>query len=532
VKQIRDVRDNPTRAARLIARQWPLLLACAVIAGAAAYWVSHRQAKKYTASALIAVASPNTLAQLNGEQVLDVPADTEARDASTVAALITQPTVLEQTASSLGHRLTPSQLLAALNVVVNENANLISVSATTGSAPFSADVANATVRKFIGLRQESEIQSDLSAQKQIRQQLAALGSGKQHTALAQLLGQRLRAVQALAAAGSDVSIAQTAQPPLAPSSPRPKRLALVGVIAGLLIGLLLAFLRSRADDRVLDSSELQELWPLPVVGVIPNHRQLSRQPRRVPAAAVGDVFAVARARIALLLNQTPGAARAVAVCSASEGEGKTTCAWQLAQAAAAASTRVLLIEGDLRKPDLAQRLSLPSGIGLADYLAGASFDDVVTAVPTESRPADGPGLVVDVVFAGKVGVSASGLLAQGGLRELLKIADSRYELILIDAPPRFVSDAVVLVTEADAVLVVARVGVVTRARFAALRAQLNESSTPVIGMIVNGATGEAAYGYEPAVTSAQRVIPQHDHSAETPTRSGPSRGPVDPAQPV
>ncbi len=139
-----------------------------------------------------------------------------------------------------------------------------------------------------------------------------------------------------------------------PIGPSPKRDAILALIAGGLLGLGIALLRARLDDRIRDLSELSERWDLPVLGLIPESSDLANPSPKLPSPAATEAFALARTNLRYL--HVGGDVRTVVVTSAIAEEGKSTVSWNLALAAAMAEQRVLLIEADLRRPVMASGL--------------------------------------------------------------------------------------------------------------------------------------------------------------------------------
>jgi receptor protein-tyrosine kinase len=314
-----------------------------------------------------------------------------------------------------------------------------------------------------------------------------------------LIGQRLRSVEAISAGGggSDVSVVQTASTPTVASSPRPKRLLIVGLVVGLLLGAALGLLRARFDDRIRDATEFEELFPVPLVGAIPSSGKLRERGRALPPPPVLEAFVSARTSLRYL--HVGGDLRTLVLTSTGSGEGKTTSTWYLAVAAAIADSRVLVIEADLRQPDMARRLSMHPEAGLTEVLAGLrSPREVVVPVPFGDSGNVLAGSV-DVIFAGALPPSPIPLLERGRLLDLLNAVRGRYDMVLIDTPPTVVGDALVIAGQADAVLVVARRGTPTRRAFLRAREQLEGTGTPVVGILVNGIGGAGGtYGYSSA----------------------------------
>jgi polysaccharide biosynthesis transport protein len=490
-----------SRNVRRVLRQWPLVAICAVLASVAAYTVSSSEAKQYKATATIEVDAPDVLAQLNGESNVTT-SDAAALDAATISALITEPTILERASTALRGRLSPAALSSALQVAVGTDDNLVTVSATTTSAALSATVANTTATTFVNARRGRTIADDSQAETDLKLQLRSLGVGGASSPLGQLIGQRLRAVEAISAGGggSDVSIVQTAQAPSAAVSPRPKRLAIVGLVLGLLLGLAFVSVRARFDDRIREPQEFEDLWPLPLVGTIPSAGKLRDAGRTVPPAGILEAFGSARATLRYL--HVGGDIKTLVVTSAGTGEGKTTSSWQLAVAAAVAESRVLVIEADLRKPNMANMLGVHPTAGLTEMLAGLKgLDETTIGAVKFGDAARGISGSVDVIFAGTVPPSPVALLERGRLQELLEVVRDLYDVIIIDTPPTVVGDALVLAGQADGVLVVARCREPTRRSFARLKEQLEGTGTPIVGMLINGSSGGVVYGY-PSVRSS------------------------------
>jgi succinoglycan biosynthesis transport protein ExoP len=466
---------------------------CALLAGAAAYRVSSTRPKSYTATAVLAVASPDVLAQLNGE-VAPISTDVYDQDASTIAALVNQPAVRDETATALHRRLTPAQLSSALQVAVQNGTNLVDVSATAKSAGLAAAAANAAATTFLALRHLAQVEDNLNAQAQIRSQLQTLGPSNANSQEGALLDQRLRAVEARATVGTDTSLAQSAEALSATTSPLPKRDAIVGLLAGAILGLAIALTRAHFDDRIHDAREFRGLWDLPLIGSIPKTRQLGRTGRSVPRTEIFDAFSLARTNLRHLHVGTR--MTTLMVTSAVSGEGKTTSAWQLVIAARIAGLRALLIEADLRSPDLARRLAMKPSAGLRDLLAGsADLYDVVVPVPLSDR--GGEAAPVDVIFAGAARPNPIALLEGGTFRQVLNTVRERYDLVLIDAPPASVADTLVIAGQADGVLIVGRPGVPTRLAFLRLEDHLKSTGVPVVGILINGSDDDPGYGSHP-----------------------------------
>ena len=177
--------------------------------------------------------------------------------------------------------------------------------------------------------------------------------------------------------------------------------------------------------------------------------------------------------------------------SAIPGEGKTTLAWNLARIEAAAGSRVLLVEADLRRPSLAKSLEANGAAGLSELLASdeAQLQDLIQPVdfaggadPNGERE----GGAVDVLFAGSPPQNPAELLDSERMQAILEVIPERYDLVIVDTPPTVVSDAMPILEHVGGVVVVGRIGLSTDESLIGLREQLDQLEAATLGVVVNG----------------------------------------------
>jgi polysaccharide biosynthesis transport protein len=181
------------------------------------------------------------------------------------------------------------------------------------------------------------------------------------------------------------------------------------------------------------------------------------------------------------------------VTSAMPGEGKSTVAMNLALALAEVSDRVLLVDADLRRPTVADRLELEGAAGLSTVLIGrADVEDVVQ----EWGPHG-----LDVLTSGAIPPNPAELLASPAMRELAERLAARYEVIVWDAPPVLpVTDTLLLARHADGVILLTNARTTRRAQVAEALESLKRAETRILGVVLNmlpSRSGVGAYGYEP-----------------------------------
>ncbi len=320
-----------------------------------------------------------------------------------------------------------------------------------------------------------------------------------------MLQTRLKEAQ-IAAAVEDPSV-RVIDPAILPTRPiRPNIPLSLGM--ALLLGLVLsagaAFAREHLDTSVRTRDDLRlALAGAPVLGTIPRMREAhalegarwrlrGRTPAmngngwaarletaRDPGGAVSEAYRSLRTNLAFARPGT--AVRVVVLTSPNPGEGKSTSAANLATSLAQQGVRCLLVDADLRRGALHELLRGPREPGLSDVLVGrARFDDGVQAV----TPNGGPGFAF--LPAGTAPPNPAELLGSPHMRGLLDRLRTDYDFVLLDAPPlNLVTDAALLGTQADGVIVVARAGVTERGALRHTLDQLQAVRAPVLGAILN-----------------------------------------------
>lgn len=308
--------------------------------------------------------------------------------------------------------------------------------------------------------------------------------------------------------------AQVLQPPSLPDSPVSPSLPLnlaVGLMVGLLVGFTAAVVRHSLDVAVRSTDELADIVGAPVLGTVPEDRYAPHTVISLSAGAGGYARTEAFHRIRTTLQSRctvgkDGVGRALVVTSAVPGEGRTTVACNLAAAIAAVGSRVVLVEGDLRRPKVAAYLHLEASPGLPAVLAGrASFANAV-----QSASDDG----LAVLTSGAPTPRPNELVASRSMSDLIAWLRLKYDYVIIDAPPVLaVADAANLAAHSDGVVLVSRWGA-SRPELESALSFLRSASVPVVGTIAfrtpdHGAAGRPRYAeYVPGATATTPETPR------------------------
>jgi non-specific protein-tyrosine kinase len=262
---------------------------------------------------------------------------------------------------------------------------------------------------------------------------------------------------------------------------------LLGVAAG--VGC--AVLRETLDTTVKSPDGAEELVGAPMLGAISFDPEAAKRPLVVhvsPNSTRAEAFRQMRTNLQFV--DIEHALRSVVVTSSIPGEGKSTTTCNLAITLAQAGVRVVLIEGDLRRPRVADYMGLEGAVGLTSVLLGrAKLEDAL-------QPwGDGN---LQVLASGPLPPNPSELLGSAGMAHLLRELEGKVDLVLIDAPPLLpVTDAAVLGAICSGVLMLERSNSTRREQLARATATVNAVGATILGTILNmvPTKGPDAYAY-------------------------------------
>jgi polysaccharide biosynthesis transport protein len=292
-------------------------------------------------------------------------------------------------------------------------------------------------------------------------------------------------------------IVSEAVPGETPVNQRPVRTLALAVVLGLLIGIVLAFVRDRFDDRIKTREDLEPLLgDLPVLAVIPKvpgwRDEAKTQVISIthPNSLSSEAYRVLRTSLAFLALDRP--VGIVHVTSANPAEGKSATIANLAISFTKLGRRVIVVDCDLRRPRVHQFFDIPNTVGLSDVLLGdAPLADAIRTVESQPRLA--------VVTAGAPSSNPSELLAFYRASEVLEALAAEADVVLLDGPPVLpVTDSLILARLADVTLLVARAGIATRRTVTSALDSLAQIDAPLVGVVLNDATdhdGGGGQGY-------------------------------------
>jgi exopolysaccharide transport family protein len=329
-------------------------------------------------------------------------------------------------------------------------------------------------------------------------------------------------------------IVDVARVPTSPSGPNILRNIAFALALGLSTGIGLAFLLESMDNTVRTPEQAQTISLLPSLGMIPLGSRSTREMRGSAKLALASskeaVELVTKSRprsqmaesyralrTSLLLTFPGGPPKVILITSALPEEGKTTTSVNSAIVLAQKGTRVLLIDADLRRPSIHKTLGMGPTLGLSNVLTGtANLQQAI--IPSTILPD------LFLLPAGTPPPNPAELLASTKMKNVLEELRKHYDHIVIDSPPTLsVTDAVVMSTAADAVVLVIRSGHTTKPALRRARDILLQVNARVCGVLVNAVNlnspdyyyhyeyqGKYGHGYyqEEASSHAEPVMPE------------------------
>ncbi|KZX21430.1 YveK family protein [Rathayibacter tanaceti] len=338
---------------RLLRDHWIPIVAAILLGTLVAFGWSLTQTPRYVADSqgLVSVATTGGTDESQEIYTQQIAQSVAKSSLATYVPIATSRDVAQIAIDSLGLDVSPATLIAAISVQPDTVAPVLKVSATASTPEGAQKLADAWVSAIA-----TKVQ-------QVNQET---GVGDTVT----------------------LTVLQTAALPSSPAFPNLRLVLAVGALAGLVIGLVYAFVRNTLDRRIRTAEMVERLFDLPVVGTLPVDKRLNETNRIVPEADTTDYVksdgkhalaeSLRELRTNLQFMNIDSPPRIIVVTSPLPSDGKSTVTANLAVTLAASGQRTVVVDGDLRKPTVAKSFGLVPGVGLTDLLIGkAELQDVL-----------------------------------------------------------------------------------------------------------------------------------------------------------
>nr|GJF08885.1 chromosome partitioning protein [Mycolicibacterium sp. NGTWSNA01]GJF11669.1 chromosome partitioning protein [Mycolicibacterium sp. NGTWS0302] len=364
-------------------------------------------------------------------------------------------TLAQRTIDKLGLDLSAEELQSNIKAIGKADTVLINVTVLDQSPVRARDIANTLSDEFVAMVRE------------------------------------LETPEGGASPDARVVVEQRASIPDNPVVPKTARNAVVGLALGLLLGIGLAVVRDLLDVTVKDRRTLEEITGVGTIGSIPLDKELRKQAAISfdrERSGISEAFRKLRTNLQFLAVDNPP--RVIVLTSSMPSEGKSTTAINVALALAEAEHNVVLVDGDMRRPVLHKYLDLVGPVGFSTVLSGAVPLDEALQKTRFPR--------LTVLTSGAIPPNPSELLGSQSARKLLSKLRAEFDYVIIDSTPLLaVTDAAILGSTADGVLVVARFGHTTRDQLTHAVESLGRVGAPLLGAVfsMTPSRGSGAYSY-------------------------------------
>jgi capsular exopolysaccharide synthesis family protein len=288
---------------------------------------------------------------------------------------------------------------------------------------------------------------------------------------------------------------EPARVPRSPISPRPMQDAALYGAVGLLAMGGIAFLIEYLDDTIKTPDDVKEVLGLPVIGLVADmdsgrHKRKNKSNgvfvANQPRSPISEAFR--SMRTSLEFYSVDKQLQMLIVTSSSGEEGKTTIATNLAVILAGSNKNVLLLDADLRRPNVHNRLGISNRVGLSDLIRGRLDIPEVIQISTEIP-------FLNVITSGSLPPNPAELLGSARMSKILTALKSQFDMIIIDTPPAIVTDAQILASKADGVIYVVHPGK-TRAIIAKTPLEeFKRVGANMIGVVLNRIPHNRSYYY-------------------------------------
>jgi polysaccharide biosynthesis transport protein len=497
---------------RILRRRKAVVIMTALLATVLTMVFSLREHKVYQASTTVLLNRQDLASSVIGTPQDPTLSEDPARYAENEALYARSSAVAQLAVNDAGRAgRTPGGLLAESSVNPNPNADSLVFTVNDPDPLAAAGLANAYASAYVAAKLDLETASIKTARRQLEAQMASLRAQKQagtpnYRALA-ANEQHLHTMQLLQSRDSVLNRPVSGHQ----VKPTPKRDATLGLGFGLLLGVALAFGLDALDKRMRSEDEVEHVLGLPLLARLPSPAPGPAGRRRLsmiddPAGSHAE--GIRRLATSIAFASPDQRPQVLMVVSAVPREGKSTTVANLAVALALAGNRVVVVDLDLRQPSIASFFAIHQLTGftevttrqatLAETLAW--FQIPTTDPEPESVGNEGPTRSLEVLPSGSLPASPGEFISSEALASrVLTPLRKRFDYVLIDSPPMgVVGDASALCARVDAVVVVARVGVVDRPALRDLKRQLAASPAPALGFVVTGIEAPQSYYYNGA----------------------------------
>ncbi len=469
----------PANYLRVLRERWVIVVLTMLVCVAAGVLSERSTAKKYSAqSDLLISPVDNSDPTFVGINVFrNISADPTS-NVLTLARYLNTPATAQLVRSNLHLRQSAGALLGMISVQPLSQTDIVSVRASAKSGDLAARLANGFADATI-TRRTQQVQSDV--QKVVTRLQAQINqSGSPSSPSVALVQQRLAGLKSLIGLPDpSVAVLNRAETPLAADQKSTKLVVLATALAGLLLGFGIALLADSLGGKIRSENDLLTRARIPILARVPRLtpwlvREYFGRRTNLPPAAWESYRTL---RTNLLRSTVPGETPVILVTSAMPGEGKTFTAINLAITLAAQNSRVLLVDGDFRRPMIASFFGVaPPRDGFRSTFIERNFRKVTRDAPGYAN--------LRLVLPTLRDLTQIDELDPERVAHTFDALRDQADVVVVDSAPADVSDPLILAAAADMILIAVRIGYTRRERFDSLQESLSQHVVSATGLIV------------------------------------------------
>jgi capsular exopolysaccharide synthesis family protein len=264
-------------------------------------------------------------------------------------------------------------------------------------------------------------------------------------------------------------------------------IALAGFV-GFVLGSGAAYVLEFLDRTVKTTADVEKIFNLPVIGYvtdITDDNNLATHVGRNPNSVIAENFRLLRSNIEFFQISNP--IKTLLITSPSQGNGKTTIATNLALSISQGEQDIVLVDADLRRPNVHTGLKMAKEPGLSDVIRNKAEIQGVVRQPKSHN--------INVITAGTIPPNVTEVVGSKRISSILARLKDSFELVIVDAPPLIISDSFNLASKVDAMILVMVPGETTIDQAKAIKEQLDRAEARVLGVVFNKLSEQMAHGY-------------------------------------
>ncbi len=486
--------------------RWWLIIGVTLLLAAVGVVIGLQTKTRFTATTKLYIETPTTVASILGSS--DQASTNYVADQAT---LMTSALQSQRVDKALGY--TAPATAAQIGIT-----DFIDLTVTAANRVQAVNLANEYARQYRLATSKTDKLQATRELASLRRQYAALTKVERNGATGSQIQSEIEQLETLSSAATGVASVVNPATATETNQHRDIEYGIFGGLAGLIASILLAYMLQGLDPRLRGAVGTGDVYPFSVLCAIPHDGHIDDASTGVATFAVRSREAFRDLRVALELGDTSDSEdfHVIAVCSAMPGEGKTSVARGLALAYAEIGRNVAIVDLDLRRARLAERLGVPTSPGISDVVVGSvPLEEAKSSIQilspsshgrrSKSRDdelaSDAPGFgrefAMTVIAPGSRPANAQAVVESHRLPEIIHALREEHDIVIIDTAPIVpVSDALPILRYVDATLIVARSGVTDkRSAKLATTALSRLNGLTVAGVVVNDLDTSEAVGY-------------------------------------